>query len=258
MPHMPRFQDKVVVITGAGSGIGAATAKRFAAEGAQVVLVGRTRDKLEKLAAELPDTDRVFVRPTDVADVAEVKRLFDDVIARHERLDVLVNNAGTAVTGPLADASDDDWRRVMSINVDGVFHCTRAALPHLRKSQGNIVNTSSVSGIGGDWGMSIYNASKGAITNLTRALALDHGGDGVRVNAVCPSLTRSELTAGMFGNDDIMAKFADRFPTGRPAEPEEVADVIVFLASHDARFVSGVNLPVDGGLSASNGQPNMG
>lgn len=255
---MQRFNDKVVVVTGAGSGIGAATAKRFASEGANVVLVGRTKEKLEALAAELPDKDRVFVRSTDVADVDAVKGLFADVIDRFGRLDVLINNAGAAVGGPLAQTTDEDWRRVMSINVDGVFYCCRAALPHLKQSKGNIVNTSSVSGIGGDWGMSVYDASKGAITNFTRALALDHGKDGVRVNAICPSLTRSELTAGMFDNDDLMAKFADRFPTGRPAEPEEVADVIVFLASHDARFVSGVNLPVDGGLSASNGQPNMG
>jgi len=255
---MSRFKDKVVVITGAGSGIGAATAKRLATEGANVVLVGRRQDKLEALAIELADKDRVFVRPTDVADGDQVKGLFADVIDRFGRLDVLVNNAGTAVGGPITEASDEDWRRVMSINVDGVFYCCRAALPHLKESNGNNVNTSSVSGIGGDWGMSIYDASKGAITNFTRALALDHGKDGVRVNALCPSLTRSELSAGLFANDAIMAKFADRFPTGRPAEPEEVADVIVFLAGHDARFVSGVNLPVDGGLSASNGQPDMG
>jgi len=252
---MERFQDRIVVITGAGSGIGAATARRFAAEGATVVLVGRTQDKLDKLAAELPATDRVFVRPTDVADADQVNGLFTDVIERYGRLDVLVNNAGTAVGGSIADASDDDWRKVMSINVDGVFHCCRAALPHLLETNGNIVNTSSVSGIGGDWGMSIYNASKGAITNFTRALALDHGGEGVRVNAVCPSLTRSELTTGMFENDELMAKFADRIPAGRAAHPEEIGDVIAFLASTDARFVNGVNLPVDGGLSASNGQP---
>ena len=255
---MDRFQDKVVVITGAGSGIGAAAAKRFAAEGAHVVLVGRTQDKLDRLAAELADKDRVFVHPADVSDDQQVRRLFDEVVQRFGHIDVLVNNAGTATAGVFHEAADEDWKTTMSINVDGVFYCCRAALPHLLESGGNIVMTSSVSGIGGDWGMGIYNASKGAITNLTRALALEYGGRGVRVNAVCPSLTRSDLTGEMFENEELMAKFADRFPTGRPAEAEEVGDVIVFLASHDARFVNGVNLPVDGGLSASNGQPRLG
>lgn len=130
-------------------------------------------------------------------------------------------------------------------------------MPHLIKSHGCIVNVSSVSGLGGDWQMSFYNAAKGAVSNFTRALALDHGAEGVRVNAVCPSLTRSELTEDMFSDKALMAKFAERIPLGRAAEPDEVADVIAFLASHDARFVNGVNLPVDGGLSASNGQPPL-
>jgi len=116
---------------------------------------------------------------------------------------------------------------------------------------------SSVSGLGGDWGMSFYNAAKGAVSNFTRAIALEYGGQGVRVNAVCPALTWSDLTADMAKDEQLMAKFADRIPMGRAAEPEEVADVIAFLASHDARFVNGVNLPVDGGLHASNGQPKQ-
>ncbi|WP_286915987.1 SDR family NAD(P)-dependent oxidoreductase, partial [Pseudomonas sp. UBA6276] len=122
---------------------------------------------------------------------------------------------------------------------------------------GSIINVSSVSGLGGDWGMSFYNAAKGAVTNFTRALALEYGGQGVRVNAVCPALTKSELTAGMADDKALMDKFAERIPMGRAAEAEEVADVIAFLASHDARFVNGVNLPVDGGLHASNGQPKQ-
>jgi meso-butanediol dehydrogenase/(S,S)-butanediol dehydrogenase/diacetyl reductase len=118
-----------------------------------------------------------------------------------------------------------------------------------------VVNVSSVSGLGGDWGLSFYNAAKGAVTNFTRALAMDHARDGIRINAVCPSLTRTDLTEEMYGNRELMAKFAERIPMGRGAEPEEIAAVIAFLASDDARFITGVNLPVDGGLTASNGQP---
>jgi meso-butanediol dehydrogenase/(S,S)-butanediol dehydrogenase/diacetyl reductase len=253
---MNRFTDKVVIVTGAGSGMGAATVKRFAREGARVVLVGRTADKLEAVAAGLQPGQKL-VYPADVSDWEQVQALIAKTVEYFGQLDVLVNNAGIAPSGKVTEASIDDWHKVFAIDVDGVFYGCRAAMPHLIKSRGCIVNVSSVSGLGGDWNMSFYNAAKGAISNFTRALALDHGADGVRVNAVNPSLTRSELTDDMFGDEKLMAKFAERIPLGRAAEPEEVADVIAFLASHDARFITGVNLPVDGGLSASNGQPPL-
>jgi len=220
-----------------------------------VVLAGRTRDKLDDVAKTLGNDDKVLVRPTDVADLSDVEGLVQDAVARFGRLDVLVNNAGTVVEGKITEVSAEDWRKVMATDLDGVFHGCRAALPELIKTKGSIVNTSSVSGLGGDWGMSVYNAAKGAVTNFTRALAMDHGRDGVRVNAVCPSLTRSEMTDDMFANKELMAKFMERIPLGRAAEAEDIADVIAFLGSDDARFITGVNLPVDGGLSASNGQP---
>ncbi|MCD5995644.1 SDR family oxidoreductase [Pseudomonas sp. CDFA 602] len=251
---MNRFTQKVVVVTGAGSGIGEATAIRFAEEGAQVVLVGRNHDKLARVAEKLAGEGH-FTRATDVADLHDVEELFKEVAARFGRLDVLVNNAGIVKSGKITESSVDDWRALMSVDLDGVFYCTRTAMPALIASKGSIINVSSVSGLGGDWGMSFYNAAKGAITNFTRALAMDHGADGVRVNAVCPSLTRSELTQDMFDDEGLMAKFKERIALGRHAEPEDVGDVIAFLASDDARFITGVNLPVDGGLSASNGQP---
>ncbi|WP_024672635.1 SDR family NAD(P)-dependent oxidoreductase [Pseudomonas syringae] len=251
---MNRFTQKVVVVTGAGSGIGEATAKRFAQEGASVVLVGRNREKLAKVAAQLAGEEHL-IRATDVADLTDVEALFKEVAERFGRLDVLVNNAGVATSGKVTELGVDDWKALMSVDLDGVFYCTRTAMPALIASKGNIINVSSVSGLGGDWGMSFYNAAKGAITNFTRALAMDHGVDGVRINAVCPSLTRSELTEDMLGNEALMAKFKERIPLGRAGKAEEVGDVIAFLASDDARFVTGVNLPVDGGLSASNGQP---
>jgi meso-butanediol dehydrogenase/(S,S)-butanediol dehydrogenase/diacetyl reductase len=252
-----RFTDRVVIVTGAGSGIGEATARRFSQEGARVVLAGGTRAKLDKVAADLP-ADRTLVHETDVADYAQVEALVKATVERFGALHVLVSNAGVAVQGKAVDGSLEDWAHVMGVNAGGVFHGAKAAMPHLIASRGCIVHTASVSGLGGDWGMGFYNAAKGAVVNLTRSLALDHGADGVRVNAVCPSLTRTPMTKDMEDNEELLAKFNERIPMGRACEPHEVAAVIAFLASDDASFVTGVMLPVDGGLGASNGQPNMG
>lgn len=253
---MQRFQGKTVIVTGAGSGIGAATAKRFGDEGANVAMCGRSRGRLDKIASTMAP-ERTMVTEADVADPQAVKRLIEAAVSRFNRLDCLVNNAGVVAFGPLTDMSDEDWRRVMAVDVDGVFYCTREAVSHLAKTKGNIVNVSSVSGIGGDWMMAAYNAAKGAVTNMTRSLALELGAQGIRVNAVNPSLTRTGMTTELERDHALMAKFIERIPLGRPAEPEDVADVIAFLASDDARFVTGVNLPVDGGVSASNGQPRI-
>ncbi|MDJ0388102.1 SDR family NAD(P)-dependent oxidoreductase [Roseomonas sp. E05] len=253
---MAKFEGKVVLVTGAGSGIGEGTARRFARDGAMVVLAGRTAEKLQRVAQDL-DPARTLVHAADVSDEGQVKGLVQAAVERFGRLDVLVNNAGVATTGFFGELSFEDWRKVMATDVDGVFLCCHAALPHLLKSRGCIVNISSVSGIGGDWDMSAYNAAKGAVTNFTRALAMDLAEKGVRVNAVNPTFTLTDLTRDMAKDEALVAKFKARIPLGRPAEPADIADVIAFLASEDARFVTGVNLPVDGGLSASNGQPRQ-
>lgn len=253
---MNRFEGKVVIVTGAGSGIGEATVKKFAAEGASVVLIGRTKKKLDKVAAAL-ESENVMIAPCDTSDENAVKDLFRAVIKEFKRVDVVVNNAGIYKGGKVQDVKTKDWKEQMAVNLDGVFFMTRAAIPHLIKSKGSIINISSVSGLGGDWKSAPYNASKGAITNFTKAVALDAAKDGVRVNAVCPSFTRTDMTQDMEDDKKVMAKFMERIPMGRPGEPEDVADVVAFLASDDARFVTGVALPVDGGLSASNGQPPM-
>jgi meso-butanediol dehydrogenase / (S,S)-butanediol dehydrogenase / diacetyl reductase len=249
-----RFKDKVVIVTGAASGIGEATARRFSAEGATVVLVDRQREMLEKVLGELPP-DRTLAHVVDVADPRAVNDMIAMIVKRFGRLDVLVNNAGIHEGGDPAKITDEQWRKVMATDADSVFFGCRAAIPHLEKTKGSIVNTASVSGTGGDWGMSPYNAAKGAVVNLTRALAMDLGKKGVRVNSVCPSLTRTGMTADMMDDKDLLSKFAERIPLGRVCEAREVAAVIAFLASEDASFMTGANVAVDGGVSASNGQP---
>ncbi len=251
-----RFSGKTVIVTGSSSGIGRGIAERFAREGANVVLNSRHREDIEKVAGTL-DEARTLLVEGDVSKPAFAREIVEKTVERFGALDVLCNNAGVAGNGPLAEASDEDIDTMIDINVKGVLYLCRAAIPELAKSKGSIVNTSSVSGMGGDWTMPIYCASKGAVTNLTRALALQLGAQGVRVNAVCPSLTRSEMSSGIADDEDRMAAFMRRMPLGRSGEPEDVAAVVAFLASEDARHVTGVNLPVDGGVNASNGQPNF-
>jgi len=251
---MERYWSKVVVVTGAASGIGEATARRFSREGAMVVLADRDAATLQRVAADLPE-DRTRVQVVDIAKSADAEGMIAAAIDAFARLDVLVNNAGVHLAADPVDIDDDQWRRVMGVNLDGVFHGCRAAIPHLEKTRGSIVNTASVSGLGGDWGSSAYNAAKGGVVNLTRALALDLGRRGIRVNSVCPSLTRTAMAADATADAELVARFEQRIALGRICEPHEVAAVIAFLASDDASFVTGINMPVDGGVSASNGQP---
>jgi meso-butanediol dehydrogenase/(S,S)-butanediol dehydrogenase/diacetyl reductase len=252
---MKRFEGKVVIVTGAGSGIGAATARRFLEEGAAVVLNGRRRNRLEETARGFPH-DKVLVDSGDISEKEYVLGLVERAVDVFKRIDVLVNNAAISMFGSFAGTAEDEWHRVMKTNVDSVFYTTRAALPHLLATKGSIVNVSSVSGLGGDWFYSFYNASKGAVSNFTRSLALELAPLGVRVNAVNPSLTLTEMTASFQKHQPLMETVLERIPLGRGARPEEVASVIAFLASEDASLVNGVNLPVDGGLTASNGQRN--
>ena len=248
---MNRFTNKVVLVTGAAGGIGQATARRFASEGAKLVIVD-IKDLGETARSLQGD---VLTHTADVSDSAAVDGMIAAAIEKFGQLDVLVNNAGVYSGGDPAEISNEDWRKVIATDLDGVFFGCRAAIPHLEKTKGSIVNTASVSGTGGDWNTLPYNAAKGGVVNFTRALAMDLGKRQIRVNAVCPSLTRTPMTEDMFSDEEAMKQFRERIPLGRYCEPEEVAAVVAFLASDDASFITGAMIAVDGGVSASNGQP---
>lgn len=260
---MKRFKEKTVIVTGAGSGIGRATAIRFAREGANVVLVGRTTQTLEETASEFPQdrtwihTDNYLIVACDISIQTQVQEMIKLVIDKFNKIDILVNNAGKAVQGKITELSAEQWKSAIDINLNGTFYVCQTAMPYLIASKGNIINVSSLSGMGGDWNMAAYNAAKAGISNLTRTLALDHGADGVRINAVNPSVTKTDMSSNIQNDTVKTDKFIERCPMGRFATPEDVAAAITFLASDEAAMITGVNLPVDGGVSASNGQPKF-
>lgn len=256
MNTMERFHGKTIIVTGSATGIGEAIARRFHAEGANVVINARNADKCAAVAATL-DPERTLVVPGDVSDSRVANQIVEQTIARFGGLDTLVNNAGVGAATMVHETSDEEIDRIIDINVKGVIYLCRAAIPHLQKRAGSIINISSVSGTGGDSLLPVYNASKGAVTNFTRGLALQVGSMGIRVNAINPSITRTDMVEELTSNEAIVNAFMQRVALGRVGEPEDIAAAAAFLASDDAAFITGVNLPVDGGVTASNGQPNF-
>ncbi len=256
MTQSPRFAGKTVIVTGSSTGIGEGIARRFHEEGANVVINARNAEKCAAVASDLGE-ERTLVVAGDVSSSAFANAIVAKTVERFGGLDCLVNNAGVADQGMLHKMSDEQIDRVIDINVKGVLYLCRAATPELVVTKGSIVTISSVSGTGGDSLLPLYNASKGAVTNLTRGLALQLGPKGVRVNAINPSVTRSDMVEGILGNEGAMKMMMNRLPLQRIGEPEDIAAACAFLASEDASFITGVNLAVDGGVSASNGQPNF-
>ncbi|WP_174291380.1 SDR family NAD(P)-dependent oxidoreductase [Sphingomonas bacterium] len=251
-----RLEGKVALITGAASGIGWAVAERMASEGALVALADVDATALAARVTTLGE-DRAVAVTADVGDAAACEAMIAAVIARFGKLDILVNNAGVGVLGRVGKLDPADWRRVLSIDLDGVFHGTRAALPHLIATRGAIINTASTSGLGGDPGQAAYNAAKAAVINLTRTIALEYGRDGVRANCVSPGLTLTPPNVALQKMEYLAHEYAERVPLGRGGRPEEIAAVMCFLASDEASYVTGANIVVDGGLSAGSGAPSF-
>lgn len=251
------FTGKVVVVTGGASGMGAASAREFAARGATLVLVdldqaGANRVAQECKAAGAPE---VSVRIGDVSDSIFCDQTIDGCATEHGSIDVLVTAAGTIHRADALGTSDEDWRRVMSVNIDGMFFLCRAALRHMTAAgSGSIVNFGSIWGGVGSAGSTAYCVSKGAVHQLTRALALDHATDGIRVNAVAPGEVNTPMLSSQRDvppTPESLQALADAsIPMKRLAEPEEIARVVVFLASDDASYMTGQIIHVDAGYTA--------
>jgi NAD(P)-dependent dehydrogenase (short-subunit alcohol dehydrogenase family) len=250
-----RLEGKIALITGAGSGIGRATALRFAAEGAAVAVLDLRAEAAAETAEMIAKEDgRALALTADVADAAQVEDAVGRAGAEFGRIDVLYNNAGIGSAGSVAVAEEDNWDLAFDVNVKGTFLCSRAALRHM--AEGSIINQGSVAALVGVPNFAAYCAAKGAVVALTRSMAVDLAPRGVRVNVICPGTVYTPLMEPMLrarGDGDLaagLAKTVVKYPIGRLGTPEEIANVALFLASDEASFMTGAVITPDGGMTA--------
>ena len=248
-----RLEGKTALITGGGDGIGRATALLFCKEGAKVGIMGRTQSSLDKVVSEAKGPGEITVYQGDVSKEQDVKRAVNEFYKQYGKIDILFNNAGIYEAGSVVDTTMDVWDRTMDINVKGVFLVSKYVVPLMAKHGGGaIINNSSVLGIVGMENCVAYNASKGAVRQITRSMALDHAGDNIRVNSVCPGYIKTKMDPEFMGNppdaDEQLDKIAaEMIPLVRRAEAVEVGHAVLYLASDDARYVTGSDLVIDGG-----------
>jgi meso-butanediol dehydrogenase/(S,S)-butanediol dehydrogenase/diacetyl reductase len=256
-----RFERQVAVVTAGGAGIGAATAERFAGEGAAVVVADLSGTRAERIAAGIASAGgRAVAIKMDASDPEAVQRTVQLAIDAFGRLDVMFNNAGLADPAPLDEISLERWNRVIAVTLTSAFLGMKHCLPVMRaQGRGVIVNTASISGVAGDYGLSSYNAAKAGVINLTRSAALENARHNIRVNCVCPGAidTRAIQLLGGDRAEALRRQHAAAHPIGRVGEADEVARAVLFLASDDASFITGAAIAVDGGLTAHTGLPHF-
>jgi NAD(P)-dependent dehydrogenase (short-subunit alcohol dehydrogenase family) len=251
---MKRLQGKVAVITGGNSGIGEAIAKAFAREGALVVITGRRQVDLDRVVSDIvKEEGKAFSVAGSVTDELRVQETVRQTVQRFGRLDILVNNAGLGDFGKrLHEIDDPTWTQVLDVNLTGVFRMTRAVLPQMLKQQrGAIVNISSIASLVGIPTLSAYAASKGALDSLTRSLAVDYAKEGIRCNVVNPGLIDTPMAAPLMSNPEHLDPILAHYPIRRAGKPEEVANMVLYLASDEATWVTGGTFPIDGGMTIS-------
>ncbi len=245
-----RLQGKTAIITGGATGIGLACARLFLREGARVALFGRREDRLKEAQASLDGP--VLTVTGDVTTEADVDRLVAETRTRFGTVDILVNNAGTFAMAPLHELEPVEWDRVMDVNLRGVYLLTRRVIASmLEGTGGSLIHISSILGMIACPQTAVYNASKAALIQFSRSLAVEYGPRGIRSNAVCPGLIETEMTADLMGNQEWLDELAKRYPIGRFGNPEDVAEACLFFAGDAASFITGTVLPVDGGCTAN-------
>jgi NAD(P)-dependent dehydrogenase (short-subunit alcohol dehydrogenase family) len=249
---MQRFQGKTIVVTGAGSGIGAACVRRLVSEGANVVAVDVKKVEVDKVVADVGKPDTVIAIAVDVANRDQVSACIADATKRFGALHGLINSAGVRGVGTVLDFEPEAWRRVMSVNLDGTFNMCQAFAQAAKATgtQAAIVNLSSVAGLVGVPNRLGYAASKFGVSGITQTMALELGPHGIRVNAIAPGMIHTPMTDVMFEDPENVKRIRAAHPIGREGRPEEIAAVAAFLLSEDASFITGVILPVDGGSLA--------
>lgn len=248
-----RLEGKTALISGGGEGIGRATALLFAKEGAKVGIMGRTKAKLEQVVKEAEGTGEITALEGDVSSDADAKRVVEDFYNKYGRIDILFNNAGILEGGTVVTTTMDVWDRTIDINVKGVFLMSKYAVPLMAKhGGGSIINNSSVLGMVGMENCVAYNASKGAVRQITRSMALDHAKENIRVNSICPGYIKTKMDVEFMGNPPDAEEQLDKIAAGmiplvRRAEPVEVGHAVLYLASDDSKYVTGSDLVIDGG-----------